>query len=119
LYVHSTAPETDIVARLSWLRADGSARFLTLGATSLSRGEAAVGGATRLRLRFGPFALALSTGEGLRLDVASSAFPLIARDPNTGADPLAIGSVADFRLARQTLFHDADRPSCLLLPELP
>jgi len=119
LYVESTAPETDFVARLSWLRPDGSARFLTLGATSLSRGEGAAGGTIRLRLHFGPFALALGTGEGLRLDIASSAFPLLARDPNTGTDPLAVESVADFRLARQTLFHDADRPSCLLLPELP
>jgi uncharacterized protein len=119
LYVQSTAPETDFVARLSWLRRDRSARFLTLAVTSLSKGEAAAGESVRLRLRFGPFALALDSDEGLRLDIASSAFPLLPRNPNTGGHPLAVESVADFRIARQTLFHDANRPSCLLLPELP
>ncbi len=46
------------------------------------------------------------------LDVASSDFPNFDRNHNTGAD---FWSDSELRVARQTVFHDRERPSRLLL----
>ena len=56
------------------------------------------------------------TGHRLRLEVSSSNFPRYDRNPNTGA-PFA----TDVRtvVARQTVFHDAAKPSRLVLPVIP
>ena len=56
------------------------------------------------------------TGHRLRLEVSSSNFPRYDRNPNTGA-PFA----TDVRtvVARQTVFHDAAKPSRLILPVIP
>ena len=54
-------------------------------------------------------------GHRIRLLVTSSSFPRFDRNPNT-AHPLGVDSEEDLRSARQTIFHDADRPSYLLLP---
>jgi uncharacterized protein len=52
-------------------------------------------------------------GHRLALMVTSAAFPRVARNLNTG-EPLLTGQ----RLvtAAQTVYHDAERPSALLLP---
>jgi predicted acyl esterase len=45
--------------------------------------------------------------------VTSSDFPRYERNPNTGQDPWqAVGGEP----ATQRLFHDAARPSCVILP---
>ena len=54
-------------------------------------------------------------GHRIRLEVAGSDFPEFSRNSQTG------GSIADdveLRVARQTVFHDGDRRSCLILPVL-
>ncbi len=117
LHVRSSAAETAFVARLSRVTRDGRAFFLTLGAARVSGADAAEG--TCVRIQLDPIAFTLSPGESLRLDVASSAFPLLIRHPNTGRDPASITSPAEFRRALQVVYHDAQRPSRLLLPTLP
>jgi hypothetical protein len=52
----------------------------------------------------------------LRLLIGSTLFPLLDPNPNTG-EPIATARVV--RDARETIFHDATRPSRLLLPVLP
>lgn len=54
-------------------------------------------------------------GHRVRLLVTSSSFPRFDRNPNTGA-PLGTDGPDDLRPARQVVFHDAARPSRLLLP---
>ncbi|MGH7804589.1 MAG: hypothetical protein ACREQJ_09585 [Candidatus Binatia bacterium] len=49
----------------------------------------------------------------MRLQVASSAFPHFDRNMNTGE---RIGSDVSGIVAEQTVFHDAARPSHLVLP---
>lgn len=55
-------------------------------------------------------------GHRVRVEITSSNFPLYARNPNTGAP---IGTTTEMRLARQTIFHDSEHPSTLILPVLP
>lgn len=52
-------------------------------------------------------------GHRIRVDVTSSNFPQFDRNLNSGED-LATGTRP--RVARQTVFHSADRPSHILLP---
>ncbi len=55
-------------------------------------------------------------GHRLRLEVSSSNFPRYDRNPNTGA---AFGTDGTTQVARQTVFHDGDSRSHLLLPVIP
>ena len=55
-------------------------------------------------------------GHRIRLEVSSSNFPRFDRNPNTGT---AFAESAELRRANQTVFHDAQRPSRLVLPIVP
>ena len=55
-------------------------------------------------------------GHRVRLDVSSSEFPHLARNPNTGGDPATDGR---FEVAVQTVHHDAERPSHVELTVVP
>ena len=50
------------------------------------------------------------------LEIASSNFPQFDRNPNTG-NPF--GQDAALRKARQTVYHDSEHPSHILLPVVP
>jgi hypothetical protein len=52
-------------------------------------------------------------GHRIRVEISSSNFPQFDRNPNTGHP---FGLDAELRPARQTVFHDADHPSHILLP---
>ncbi len=67
-------------------------------------------------IRLNPVGVLLRPGQRLRLDVSSSDFPNFDRNHNTGAD---FWSDAELRTARQTVFHDQERPSRLILPVIP
>ena len=55
-------------------------------------------------------------GHRLRLEVSSSNFPRFDRNPNTGRP---IGLDAEMRPAQQTIFHENQYPSHLVLPVIP
>jgi putative CocE/NonD family hydrolase len=55
-------------------------------------------------------------GHRVRLEVASSAFPKYDRNQNTG-EPL--GKTANMKAAEQTIHHDAENPSYVILPIVP
>lgn len=56
-------------------------------------------------------------GHRLRLSISSAAYPWIHPNPNTG-NPIATDTLTP-RKAAQTVFHDPQRPSRLVLPVLP
>lgn len=55
-------------------------------------------------------------GQRIRVDVSSSNFPHYDVNPNTG-EPLGLNRCT--QVARQTLYHDAARASCVELPVIP
>jgi hypothetical protein len=57
-----------------------------------------------------------AAGHRIRLDVSSSNFPRLERNPNTG-EP--VGSHTKMIKADQTVFSDAGRPSHVVLPVVP
>ena len=63
-----------------------------------------------------PTANTFRAGHRIRLQVSSGAHPLCNRNTGTG-EPLATG--ANLRSADQEVFHDAARPSSIVLPVVP
>lgn len=55
-------------------------------------------------------------GHKIRVEIASSNFPKHDRNMNTGH---AIGEDAEGIVAHQTIYHDADHPSYIMLPIQP
>jgi putative CocE/NonD family hydrolase len=60
--------------------------------------------------------VAFQKGHRVRVHVTSSHFPQFDRNPNTGE---AFATTASVNPARQTVYHDAERPSHVLLPVIP
>jgi uncharacterized protein len=117
LHVSSSAPATDFVVRLSRVTPSQTAQFLALGArriadtTQLAQSEG-------IEVRLDAVCAEIQAGDRIRIDVASSAHPLLIRHPNTDVDPAHIASPAEFRRATQIVHHDRTRPSRLILPLL-
>ena len=74
------------------------------------------GEAYEFTVRLNPTSNLFRPGHRIRLDVASSDFPNFDRNHNTGGNDYAEASLVS---ASQTIFHDAARPSRLVLPVIP
>ena len=55
-------------------------------------------------------------GHRIRVDISSSNFPRFSRNLNTGED---VGTGTRLQIAHQTIFHDRDYPSHIILPLIP
>ncbi len=53
----------------------------------------------------------------IRVEISSSYYPYYLRNLNTGEDNLALAT--NPVVARQTIFHDSERPSHVVLPVIP
>ncbi|MEI7435843.1 MAG: CocE/NonD family hydrolase [bacterium] len=121
LYASSSAPDTDFVARLIDVHPDGRAMNITEGVIR-ARFREDLWGAPKLMDPGTVYAFTIDLqvtsnvffkGHRIRLDVTSSNFPLWDRNLNTGHDP---ATDTEMRKAKQTLHHDPNCPSHLMLP---
>ena len=120
LFASTSAPDTDIVATLVDVSADGFAKPLTWG---IARGRYLAGVEKPALLepnRVYEWTIDLWAtshvfleGHRIRLDVTSSFFPFFGRNHNTGHD---VATDVAFALAEQTIHHSSERPSHVLLP---
>ena len=123
LWASSSAVDTDFTAKLVDVHPDGYAMNLLDGIIraryrdSVEEPQLMEPGAV---CRFGIDLWATSNvflpGHRIRLEISSSNFPRFDRNLNTGAP---FGEGAAGVTAQQTIFHQADRPSCLVLPVIP
>ena len=123
LYASSTAPDTDFTAKLVDVFPDGDARNLTDGILrvryrdSLEEAEADdAGRSLRITIDAGVTSNVFRAGHRIRLEISSSNFPRFDRNPNTG---VLLADAKEMRKATQTVYHDHDRHSYLLLPVIP
>ena len=123
LHISSTAPDTDFAAKLVDVFPDGTARNLTDGILraryrdSLEHPELMTPGEVyKLTIDAGVTSNVFRAGHRIRLEVSSSNFPRFDRNPNTGK---LVADAKEFHKATQTVFHDRDRDSYLLLPVIP
>jgi putative CocE/NonD family hydrolase len=124
LHAASTALDTDFVARLCAVDPDGVSRNLQEGLVRAryrngyeSAEPLVPGEVVEYRLRLGPVGIRVPAGYRLRVDVASSDFPLWDRNLNSGG-PIGKEGASAAVVAVQTVFHDSGRPSRVVLPVL-
>jgi putative CocE/NonD family hydrolase len=122
LYAATSARDTDFTAKLVDVSPEGRAENLTDGILrlryrkSLEKPELArPGEVCKLIIDAGVTGNVFQKGHRIRMEISSSNFPRFDRNPNTG-EPVA--DAMDLRKATQTVYHDARRPSYLLLPVL-
>jgi putative CocE/NonD family hydrolase len=122
LWAASSAPDTDFVARLCDVYPDGRSMNLTDGIIRARYRDVESGARPSLLepgrsycfdIDLWSTSNVFKVGHRLRLQVTSSCFPRWDRNPNTGHD---LGADAELAVAHQTVFHDRERPSHVLLP---
>jgi hypothetical protein len=123
LFASSDAVDTDFVAKLVDVHPDGSSYNMAEGVLraryreSPSRPKPLTPGQVyRLEIDLVGTSVAFRPGHRIRIHVTSSHFPQFDRNPNTGAP---FGTTAEVRIAQQTIYHDAERASHVLLPVIP
>ena len=115
LYVRSSLDYTDFSGRLCDVAPDGCSTNLCDGLVRLepATGEVQPDGSLRVEIDLWATAHRFRQGHRLRLQVASGAHPRWSRNLGTG-EPLATG--VRMAVADQTVYHDGDHPSALILP---
>jgi putative CocE/NonD family hydrolase len=120
LWAVTSAPDTDWTAMLVDVHPDGRAYNVCDGIlrasyrTSLQHTiPVQPGEAYQYRIDLGPTSMVFRQGHRLRLTVSSSNFPAYARNLNSGGGHHETSEPCP---ALQTVLHDAEYPSCLLLP---
>ncbi|HLX40583.1 MAG TPA: CocE/NonD family hydrolase, partial [Ktedonobacteraceae bacterium] len=125
LWAASSAPDTDFVARLVDVHPDGYAQNLTDGIIraryrNFAKSEAPSliepGTAYEYEIDLWATSNVFKAGHRVRLDVTSSNFPRWDRNPNTGHD---FGADDELAVAHQTILHDRQHPSFVVLPIVP
>jgi uncharacterized protein len=123
LYASSSAPDTDFTAKLVDVSPDGSARNLTDGILRTRYRDSLEspnlmkpGEVYRMTIDAGVTSNVFRAGHRIRVEISSSNFPRFDRNPNTGAP---VADAREQHRATQTVHHDRDRHSYVLLPIVP
>ena len=123
LYAASDALDTDWTAKLVDIHPDGRAHNLCDGVLRARHREEDAppsliepGRVYRYTIDLWVTSNVFLPGHRVGVHISSSNFPRVDRSPNTGHE---FGVDAELAVARQTVFHDADRPSHILLPITP
>jgi hypothetical protein len=114
----ASAKSTDFTAKLVRVCPDGRVDFVCIG---IARSEFLLGRdyspdtVFRWTFELEPTSCRFDAGDRVRLEIASSAFPLYDRNPGSGL-PSARATSWDWVRSTQMVYHDAARPSTLYLP---
>ena len=132
LFAATSAGDTDWMVRLVDVHPDGRALFLAEGVMRARHRDGRRNGAfcpdklsTIEPNRVYPYTIefwrptgnVFARGHRIRVEISSSYYPYYLRNLNTGEDNLALATRPV--VARQTIRHDADHPSCIVLPVIP
>ena len=123
LYAETDAADTDFMVKLSVVKTDGRVINLVDGVirTRFAQGferevPIAPNAVQRYDIDVWATSYRLAPGERLRVDVSSSNYPRLARNPNTGA-PFA--QTTDFVVANQRIHVGGAHASHVVLPVIP
>ncbi len=122
LWVASSTPDTDFIAKLCVVEPSGQVTCLRIGSIRCRFRESwsdpkplEAGVPTLVQIQMGNIAYVYPKGARIALIVTSSSFPRILPHPNTMAPTWREKSV---QVAKQEVFHSQSYPSCLILPVL-
>ena len=123
LWVKSTGVDTDFTAKLTDVAPDGFAMNLTDGILRMRYRDSQEKPELmnpeqvyKISVDLGATSNVFKKAHVLRLEVSSSNFPRFDRNLNTGADQ---ATSREFVSATNTVLHDAEHPSALLVPVIP
>lgn len=123
LYASSSAPDTDFTGKLFDVHPNGQAVILTEGIVrarlrnSFKKEELINPGEIyQYTIDLWSTSNVFKKGHRIGLEISSSNFPKYDRNPNTGHP---FGQDAELRPADQIIYHDAERPSHVVLPVIP
>lgn len=125
LYVASSAPSTDWTGKLVDVHPDGRAFNLCDGILRAHYGQPSADGKPgsfepgkvhRHEIDLWVTSNVFLPGHKIRVEISSSNFPRFDRNPNTGHP---FGADAELTKANQTVYHDVQRPSHVVLPVIP
>jgi putative CocE/NonD family hydrolase len=119
LYCATSAAHTDFTAKLVRVRPNGVTEFICIGIARSGWLFAKTGYAADTVHHWGfdlePTSCRFAAGERIRLEIASSAFPLYDRNPGSGV-PSCRATSWDWQRSTQIVHHSSARPSALHLP---
>ena len=120
LFAASTATDTDFTAKLVDLHPDGYAQILEEGLIraryreSFEKGKLITPGKVyEYTIDLWSLSHLFQKGHRIQVEIAGSDFPKYDRNPNTGEK---FGASARMQKATQTIYHDRERPSHIVLP---
>ncbi len=123
VYASSSAVDTDFTAKLVDVRPDGYAMNVAQGIlraryrNGFRESELMEPGEVyRFQIDMWSTSICFLPGHRMRVEISSSNFPQHDRNLNTGEDN---GLGTDMVTAHQTVYHDADHPSHIVLPVVP
>ena len=123
LYAASSTPDTDWTAKLVDVFPDGRPFNFCDGIIRARYRESAdnptliePGKMYRYEIDLWATSNVFLPGHRIRVEISSSNFPRFDRNPNTGHE---FGADAELKKATQTIYHDAQHPSHVLLPVIP
>ena len=115
----TSASNTDFTAKLVRVRPNGAAEFICMGIARSSWLFAdttyAADKVYRWEFDLEPTSCSFAEGDCIRLEIASSAFPLYDRNPGS-AVPSGHATSWDWVRSTQIVYHDKQHPSALCLP---
>jgi putative CocE/NonD family hydrolase len=119
LYCVTSAAHADFTGKLVRLRPGGQAEFVCIGiarSSYLFRDSGYQADAIQCwKFSLEPTSCVFAAGDAIRLEVASSAFPLYDRNPSTDVQPWLADSW-NWQRSTQMVLHDPEHPSRLELP---
>ena len=120
IWAASSARDTDFVVKLMDVWPDGFVQELCYGIVRARYRESFAspsliepGRTYEYTIQANPTSNLFRRGHRIRLDVSSSDFPNFDRNHNTGGDDYSESTLVT---ARQTIYHDRERPSRVVLP---
>ena len=119
LYCATSSSHTDFTAKLVRVRPDRVAEFICIGIARSSwlfaQSGYTVDSVHHWEFDLEPTSCRFAAGDRIRLEVASSAFPLYDRNPGTDV-PSCRATSWEWRRSTQNILHDTSNPSALHLP---
>jgi putative CocE/NonD family hydrolase len=118
LYARSSLEHTDFFGRVCDVYPDGRSLNVCDGLVRIEpgKGQPQPDGSLCIEIEMGPIAYHFQTGHCLRLQVSSGAHPRWSRNLGTG-EPMS--TATQMVVADQTIYHDHEHPSVLVLPVVP
>jgi putative CocE/NonD family hydrolase len=119
LFASTSSANSDFTAKLVRVRPNSAAEFICMGIARSSWLFAETGYSAdavhEWKFDFAPTSCCFASGECIRVEIASSAFPLYDRNPGSDV-PSCRATSWDWRRSTQIVYHDSERRSALYLP---